>query len=75
MEGLYRVFQSLRPAARAAPMHIIMAEGDRFACVAPIFLFCHPLSREYSAEAPHSKITFSTAHWDPMASQQVFLQS
>ncbi|KAL1755037.1 Alpha/Beta hydrolase protein [Schizophyllum commune] len=31
MDGLYRVFQSLRPAAQAVPMHIIMAEGDRFA--------------------------------------------
>ncbi|KAI5893179.1 alpha/beta-hydrolase [Schizophyllum commune H4-8] len=31
MEGLYRVFRSLRPAAQAVPMHITMAEGDRFA--------------------------------------------
>ncbi|KAL1725606.1 Alpha/beta hydrolase fold-1 [Schizophyllum commune] len=31
MDGLYRVFQELRPAAQAVPMHIIMAEGDRFA--------------------------------------------
>ncbi|KAI5823262.1 alpha/beta-hydrolase, partial [Schizophyllum commune Tattone D] len=31
MDGLYSVFQSLRPAAQAVPMHIIMAEGDRFA--------------------------------------------